>query len=384
MALTADTDIRNEVDVTIELATARVAFEVLIRLLEARTYQMPVGDVLNPYCWLAALPRPPLDAQGIRFSGFPPSASLASVVATVDNVNVNVTCVSCSSPGIIELSELFATESEAITTSAADLVDFITGRVLEGEYVQFQLDRLIRHAGPLCPHSPEFDPDFTSKAVVYEEFDFVKGEDGTSFLLVFGSVLVGVALIALFIYQGNRFMVRQRHQKWLASLSDKEAMKIFENQSKTEQIEAQINESSRHAMFFHPDVPIMVRWSMPVIIIANIGFFLSGHLSKGATVIINAELAGETFHVGDFYTFSVARSSIDMWRAGGKELAALIWIFSVFWPYSKQLISLVVWFLPPSVMTISKRGATMIWLDTLAKWSIVDIFVLVLSLVAFR
>ena len=36
------------------------------------------------------------------------------------------------------------------------------------------------------------------------------------------------------------------------------------------------------------------------------------------------------------------------------------------------------------MMTISKRGATMMWLDRLAKWSIVDIFVLVLSLVAFR
>jgi hypothetical protein len=71
-------------------------------------------------------------------------------------------------------------------------------------------------------------------------------------------------------------------------------------------------------------------------------------------------------------------------QAGGKELAILILIFSGIWPYTKQLITLVVWFLPPSMLSISKRGNILLWVDWLAKWSMIDIFVIVICIAAFR
>jgi len=40
--------------------------------------------------------------------------------------------------------------------------------------------------------------------------------------------------------------------------------------------------------------------------------------------------------------------------------------------------------MPPSRVSISRRGSTLLWLDWLAKWSMVDIFVLVISIAAFR
>jgi hypothetical protein len=137
-------------------------------------------------------------------------------------------------------------------------------------------------------------------------------------------------------------------------------------------------------MFQSPEIPKFVRWIMPLILLVNIGFFLSGHLSLGATVNIEAELAGEKFRVEKFFEFSMARSTVDIWNAGGRELAIMILIFSGVWPYTKQLMTLALWFLPPTSLSISRRGSILLWLDWLAKWSMIDIFVLVISIAAFR
>jgi uncharacterized paraquat-inducible protein A len=59
-------------------------------------------------------------------------------------------------------------------------------------------------------------------------------------------------------------------------------------------------------------------------------------------------------------------------------------LFSGVWPYSKQVITLVLWFLPPTMVSVSKRGSIFLWLDLLAKWSMVDVFVMIVLIVAFR
>ena len=73
-----------------------------------------------------------------------------------------------------------------------------------------------------------------------------------------------------------------------------------------------------------------------------------------------------------------------MWNAGAKELAIIILVFSGIWPYTKQLLSFFLWFSPPSIIGVSRRGSIYFWLDILAKWSMIDIFVLVISIASFR
>lgn len=62
----------------------------------------------------------------------------------------------------------------------------------------------------------------------------------------------------------------------------------------------------------------------------------------------------------------------------------IIFLLSFAWPYSKQLIVFGLWFASPTTVSVSTRGSTLLWLDLLGKWSIVDIFVLVMVLVGFR
>lgn len=80
----------------------------------------------------------------------------------------------------------------------------------------------------------------------------------------------------------------------------------------------------------------------------------------------------------------MGRSTVEIWNAGGKALAILILLFSGVWPYTKQLITLFLWFATPRTVSVKKRGSILMWLDTLAKWSIVDIFVLIVTVAGFR
>jgi hypothetical protein len=73
-----------------------------------------------------------------------------------------------------------------------------------------------------------------------------------------------------------------------------------------------------------------------------------------------------------------------MWNNDAEALAIFLGIFSGIWPYTKQLITMFLWFSPPSRVSVSKRGSILKWLDTLGKWSFVDIFVSIMTVVGFR
>ena len=145
-------------------------------------------------------------------------------------------------------------------------------------------------------------------------------------------------------------------------------------------------ELAKHSrpMFLSPHIPLLVRAIMPLVIVGNIALFASGHISLGASVDIDINVIGEAVKIEKFFEFSMAKSTFDMWNAGAKELAVLLVIFSGLWPYAKQFTVLVLWFAPPSWITPPTRGSVFVWLDSLGKWSMVDIFVLVVALVSFR
>lgn len=62
----------------------------------------------------------------------------------------------------------------------------------------------------------------------------------------------------------------------------------------------------------------------------------------------------------------------------------IIFLLSFAWPYTKQLMILGLWFASPLHVSVARRGSIFLWLDLLGKWSIIDIFVLVIVLVGFQ
>jgi hypothetical protein len=53
---------------------------------------------------------------------------------------------------------------------------------------------------------------------------------------------------------------------------------------------------------------------MPLVILGNIGFFLSGHLSLGASISIFGSIAGQSFEEDGFFEFSMGKSTIEIWN----------------------------------------------------------------------
>ena len=328
------------------------------------------------------MPPPALDVYGVRLDGVEPSLAMEELKVSMQKLDLNITCRDCSSPGLVELAELWSTPeaTKDITNTANDLLDYLAS-VLSDGLVQTELDRMLNDAARRCPHSPEYQKDFSSFTFESFKIESDNGEVSLAILvMVVGSCLVAALGVLVFII---RFITRRRHKRWLKTLPNNQLMLLKQRQERQEEKESELNAITQ-SMFTSTDIPVWVRWIIPVIIIGNIAFFLSGHLSLGAEVKIVASLAGQVLTIEQFYQFSMARSTVEIWQAGGKELAVLILIFSGIWPYTKQLITLVLWFLPTSRCSISRRGTILLWLDTLAKWSIVDIFTLVMSVAAFR
>jgi len=131
-------------------------------------------------------------------------------------------------------------------------------------------------------------------------------------------------------------------------------------------------------------VPCCMRYGVPLVLVCNAALFLTGHLAVGATVDILIDAGSETIALDAYFTFSIAQSTIDMYNAGAKFLAWVVVVFSGAWPYVKLGVMCGLWVTPPWLVCLENRGAAFAWLDFLGKWSMIDIFVMIISVVGFN
>ena len=74
--------------------------------------------------------------------------------------------------------------------------------------------------------------------------------------------------------------------------------------------------ASDKSLFRSEEVPLYVQLLVPGALLINVLFFLSGHISLGASVDVTVRLLGETFAIPGVQVFSLADSTVDMWKAG--------------------------------------------------------------------
>ena len=382
-------EISNQVEISLDMYTASVLATMMLKIVKEKLLAFPLVDAFDLNCWIALIPAPPLNEQGISIAEGEPYAAIADFAANVAKLNLNVTCIECSSPGIVQLTELLTSSDEAQedVTSIANTLLMEAGDLITGDLLQVSIDRLLNDASRRCRHSSNYDPSFpviSPEDDDYADFDPVQIENSTTYLVLVGIVSLALILLVTSLLFSIRWFTRRRHRRWLATLPTEQIEALKANQRSDESLESALNSSTSSMLHSADEIPLIIRYGMPILILGNIAFFISGHLNRGAIVNIVVNIAGETIRVDKFFEFSVAKSTIDIWNAGGKELAILILIFSGIWPYTKQLITLVLWFAPTSIVPVSRRGSILIWLDYMGKWSMVDIFVLIICLTAFR
>lgn len=143
-----------------------------------------------------------------------------------------------------------------------------------------------------------------------------------------------------------------------------------------------------HALSLSPKIHILWAIFVPFALLCNIALFLTSNLSVGASVYVALSLGTPpgtpTQQLPSLFSFTLANSVKDMWDAGVYPLSILIACFSGIWPYVKLILMLLCWWLPVRLLPVRRRERVLIALDALGKWSLVDSYVLVLMVVAFR
>ena len=129
----------------------------------------------------------------------------------------------------------------------------------------------------------------------------------------------------------------------------------------------------------------LVRHSIPIFIIGTIVLLLSSNVSSGATVDLYISLnESRTVSLPSLFTFSLLNTAKDMWQAKIYPLFFLVLIMSGIWPYLKLLLMLLAWVLPTGTFSAGTRERLLLALDALGKFALVDTYLFVLMMVAFR
>lgn len=133
-------------------------------------------------------------------------------------------------------------------------------------------------------------------------------------------------------------------------------------------------------------LPIWFRLLIPFILLLTFALFVSSNTGLGASVFAKFYLGVEGKHVElpSVFDFGLINSILDMWHSGAIVLAVLIAIMSCAWPYTKIVFMFVVWCMPATKIKPHQRQKAIAILDLLGKWSLIDSYVMILMLIAFR
>ena len=114
------------------------------------------------------------------------------------------------------------------------------------------------------------------------------------------------------------------------------------------------------------------RWDIPIAILA-----------ASALLVVGLWLPVITFHQMVLWknTFSVTSGIWSLYEEGDWFLAAVIFVFSIVFPLTKLGTLLILWFQP---MSDRVRKTALGWLENLGRWSMLDVFVLAVTIVIVK
>ena len=138
-------------------------------------------------------------------------------------------------------------------------------------------------------------------------------------------------------------------------------------------------------LMFAPKTKPFVRYLIPALIFCTIFLFLVSTTAKGADLCLGVRVPpNKLFGPYSVMQFTLIHTLEKMWNNGLYTLFFVILVFSLIWPYVKLVLMLVAWTVPERVFSLEQREELLFWLDALGKFSLVDIFALVVFMAVFR
>ena len=242
--------------------------------------------------------------------------AIVELIASVSDLAFNISCIKCTGSRVPELSELVSglRDSEDVTAFANGVFNYLKDLV-SGDFMQVAADRVVNDAKYQCPHSTLYDANYV-RSDYGAALASSQGDSTISFFLgliiVFAILLFGTIIIVCL----TKSIVRRRHAKWVATLPPSHVHTLHRQQDLQKETNQSLD-ASTVSMFRSGPIPIWMRWLIPIVILGNIGLFLSGHISLAANVSVSATLAGQSFKDEDLFEFSVANSTIEIWKGKG-------------------------------------------------------------------
>jgi len=144
--------------------------------------------------------------------------------------------------------------------------------------------------------------------------------------------------------------------------------------------------ASSTSLMYHPSIHQAVKYGFPAMIASAFILFLFSNLSIGASVdlLVTRANGNSLTSPVNIYAFSLGSTMREMVQAGVWLLMLLILFCSGIWPYVKLVLMMVSWIVSTRRLPPVKREKILYLLDSLGKFSLIDAYVLVLMMVAFR
>lgn len=131
------------------------------------------------------------------------------------------------------------------------------------------------------------------------------------------------------------------------------------------------------------NIPLHMKVIIPLICVLNIVGLAIAILSQGAlTIIINFVVLGMETTTIRLVPLTLVSTINDMWVSGAWPIAILVGGASCAWPVVKNMLLLFLWYSPATIIPKNKRYRYLELLDVAGKWSLVDVFVVVVTLSA--
>jgi hypothetical protein len=219
-------------------------------------------------------------------------------------------------------------------------------------------------------------------ACVGKSFPDEKDDDGFNYSSIF--LVIGAVIL---FSQPVLLLIKQRHVPHEYQEDDRleEPLLLPRQPSRDMAEETPVRPLlASTALMQSKSIPYLLRLLTPMLILCTIALLLSSNLSVGATVDLVVSFDGRTFRSPPLFSFSLFNTAKEMLQARIYPLFLLVLVFSGIWPYVKLLLLLFSWVAPKNALSVRRRGKLLLALDALGKFSLVDTYVMVLMLVAFR
>jgi len=144
--------------------------------------------------------------------------------------------------------------------------------------------------------------------------------------------------------------------------------------------------ASSSSLMYDPSIHPVAKYGFPTVLILAFILFISSNIAVGASVdlLVTRANGNNLTPLINIYAFSLGSTMSEMAQAGVYLLLVLILFCSGIWPYVKLVLMMVSWIASTRRLPPVKREKILYLLDSLGKFSLIDAYVLVLMMVAFR